>query len=295
MVHTVRRSLIKGVLVLLAIAAAGCGHTANVEKNIKLSEILCQLGQKFISKNQLLRAKAELSKAIKLNPENRRAHKLLGYVKLMEGLGSLYYIDRVQCLEGDEVEEHRKVANEHFRGSSKHLKLAVKMAEKKKKIESEGLLWLANIAVHFKRYDEAIKFAAQGLTNSFFPKRHLLHSVKGWAHFNKREYRKAGEDLRQAVFHENKFCLGRYRLAKVYFAKKKYDRAIKELEWTSKEKCPIQEAPYLLGRAYAQKRSMDQARKQFEVCVKMNPKSCLSKVCGRLARDAARSTVKIAE
>ena len=295
MVHSLRCSLSKGVLILWAVIAAGCGHTVSVEKDRKLSDISVRLASDFLNKNRLLQAKEELFKAVKLDPENMQAHKILGYVKMMEGLGSLYYIDRVQCLKGPEVEEQRKVANEHFRVGEIHLKKAVKMAKKENKIESEGLLWLANIADHFKRYDDAIEYAEQGLKHSFFPKRHLLHSVKGWAHYNKREYTKAGEDLRQAIFHENKFCLGRYRLAKVYFAKKKFDRVIKELEWTAREKCPIQEAPYLLGRAYVQKRSMNQAREQFEVCVKMNPKSCLSKVCERLARDATGGTVKVAE
>ncbi len=283
-----------GVLAL-AVVAVGCGHTAKVEKNEKLARISVQLGERFLVKNKLLQAKQEFSKAIKLDPEYLDAFKMLGFVKLMEGLGSLYYIDRIQCLKGDEAQEHREVAQKHFKIAEENLKKAVKMAKKVNKIESESLLWLANIADHFKRYDDAVSYAEQGLKHSFYPKRHLLHCAKGWAHYKKREYRKAGEDLRQAVFHENKFCLGRYRLAEVYFAKKKYSRAIKELEWTAKQKCPIQEARYLLGRAYAQKRSMDQAREQFEKCVKMNPKSCLSKVCERLSRDASGTKVQVAE
>ena len=295
MVHTERRPLGKSVLIMLAMMIVGCGHTAATDKNKHLSDISMQLGADFLRKKKPLQAKAELKKAIKLDPENRAAYKLLGFVKFMEGLGSLNYIDRTQCLDGEEVDEQRKIANKHLRISEKHLHTTVKMAEKENKIESEGLLWLANIAVHFKRYDDAIKLSGKGLEHSFFPKRHLLHSVKGWAHFHRKEYRQAGEDLRQAIFHEPKFCLGRYRLAKVNFAKKKYDKVIKDLELTIKEKCPIQEAPYLLGRVYAQKRSMDKAREQFKACVQMNPKSCLSKVCERLAKDAARSTVKVAD
>ena len=292
MVHALRRSL---SLVLVASLAAGCGHTAAMEKNIKLAKISCEIASNFISKHKLLQAKQELLKAVKLDPENSDAHKLLGYVKLAEGLRSLYYIDRIQCLEGDEVDEHRQVANKHMRQSEKSLLESIRLAKKNNIIASEALSYLANVMFHFKRYDDSVKYAAQGLERSFYPQRHMLHSIKGWAHFQKKEYREAGEDLRQAIFHLPKFCLGRYRLAKVYFARKKYDRAIKELEWTAKEKCPIQEAPYLLGRAYAQKRSMDKAQKQFQRCASMNPKSCLSKVCERLARDATRSTVQIAE
>ena len=284
----------QNLLILLAVLAAGCGDIST-EKNIELSRTHYLLGEDFLKKKKPLQGKQELLKAVKRDPENRLAYHLLGFVAFMEGLRSLNYVDRVQCLQGVEAEEQRKLASADFKRSEKYLIRSVKMAKKENKVESEALLWLANIAIHFKRHDDAIKYVSSGLENSYYPSRHLLHGVRGWALFQKGEYRKAGEELRQAIYNQAKFCLGHYRLAKVHFARKQYDKALKELAWTAKEKCPIQEAPYLLGRAYAQKRSMEQARKEFERCVKMNPKSCLSKVCRRLAKQATRGAQQVAK
>lgn len=276
-----------GVGALLVIMLAGCAETIP-DKNLKLSRTHYLLGEDFLKNKKPLQAKRELQKAISLDPNNRQAYVMLGFVAFYEGMHNLNHIDRARCTKGEEADDLRKNAEQEFERAKGFLKQSVKLAEEQEKTESEGLLLLANIAIHFKQYRQALKLVKQALKNNFYPRRHLLHSVAGWAHFHLGDYRNAGKELRQAIFHEPKFCLGRYRLAKVHFARKQYDNAITELKQVVDKNCPIQEGPYLLGRAYAQKRSMDQAHRQFQRCAKMYVRSCLSAVCLRLAKDAAR-------
>lgn len=261
-----------------------CNHT-QTKTDTKLSRTHFMMGEDYLKKKMPDSAKRELVRAIELDPENREAQMLLGVIFFLEGLQKANLVDREQCLKGLAAEEQRKVANDDFRRAEEYLKTAVGLSEKEKRIESEGLNYLANVALHFKRYDESISLCKKALDNILYSARQFALGTLGWAYYGKGDRVGAARELRQAIFHEPKFCVGRYRLAKVYYDDKSYDKVIEELQKVTEDKsCPIQEAHQLLGLAYLKARQPDQARQQFDQCVKLNPKSCISEECRHYAK-----------
>jgi len=276
---------------LLLGSGSGCDLSAQSERDIKLAETHYLLGADYLKNKKPFMAKQELLKSLRFDSDNSDAYHLLGVISFMEGIHKTDLIDRIQCLPPSDAKEQRRVADEDFRRGEQYLKNVVKLAKEDNKTESTTLVYLANIAFHFKRYDEAIKLCNEAMKNSYYASRQLTHGIIGWAYFHLGKLEKAGHALRQAVFHEPKFCVGRYRLAKVYFGQKNYNRAIFELKQIIDDKnCPLQEVPYVMGLAYIKKRELEQARKNFEACVTRNPNSCLAKTCSRLAKGATRST-----
>ncbi len=270
---------------LALLLVGGCPSTYGKD-NSKLSRTHYLLGADYIKKKMPNAAKRELFKSLELNDVNRDAHHLLGVIFFLEGVHKLNLLERTQCLRGLAAREQRVEANKEFRRCEKHFKSSVRMEqEQEKKVDSEGLNYLANVALHFKRFDEAIKLAKQSLDNILYSSRDLPLATLGWAYHQKGDEISAARELRQAIFHNPKSCIGRYRLAQVYYNQKRYDQAVQELvRVVNDKKCPIQDAHHLLGLSYMKKRNQELARIQFDKCVKLNPKSCLSEECRRFVK-----------
>ena len=91
---------------------------------------------------------------------------------------------------------------------------------------------------------------------------------------------RAAKALRQSLFEQPKFCVGRYRLAKVYYEQKDWDRAAEEIEQVTNDKaCPIQEAYHLAGMVALRREDREKAGRMFARCVDLAPKSCLASEC----------------
>lgn len=269
---------------MLLAAVVAC-DTGSVQRNAKLSNTHFLLGQDYLKRKNPQAAKQELLKALELDPENQEAHQLVGVVFFMEGVHAMNFIERRQCLKGSAASEQREVANETFRDAEKHFHKAVALSGKDGKIESEALNYLANIAIHFKRYKKAVEYTTRALENIMYGNRHMALGVRGWAYALKGDYADAARDLRQALFHQEGFCVGRYRLAKVYYEQKHYDEAIEELVRVVGDKtCMFQDPHHLLGLAYTKTRKPEKAKFHFDRCVASNPRSCLSEECRRYAK-----------
>ena len=102
----------------------------------------------------------------------------------------------------------------------------------------------------------------------------------GWALFQKKDVQSAWKELHEAVAKSPGFCVGRYRLAKVYVARNDFDRAAEELEAvTASSQCPIQEAFLLGGMVQERRRESAKARALFARCAQLAPRSCLAAEC----------------
>jgi type IV pilus assembly protein PilF len=145
---------------------------------------------------------------------------------------------------------------------------------------SEALNNLSVVSIHFGRYDEAVTLAEKALSNIVYREPFAAQGNLGLAYLGKNELARAAKALRQALFDQPQFCVGRYRLAKVYYEQKEYDLAAEELDKVTGEKtCPIQEAFHLAGLVSLRRDDRGHAAQMFERCVALAPRSCLAREC----------------
>lgn len=239
------------------------------------------LGADYFGKGLIAPALEELLKAIELNPDNADAQHLLGLVFLRKGADAEGLATRTSCLKGDELKLEKAERDEQFKKAEERFKLAVKIRPD----FSEALNSLAVVSLHFDRFDEAIKYAQQALANITYREAFMAEGNLALAYLNKREYARAAKELRQALFVEPRFCVGRYRLARVYFEQKEYDRAKEELDKVTNDKAcgMIQEAFHLAGMVALHQQDRETAHAMFERCVQIGDRSCLAQEC-RIAR-----------
>lgn len=268
---------------LLAIAVGACASQPT--RNPSLSQAHLRLGADYFGKRAPQAAKSELLRAIHYDDENQEAHYLLGVIFLTEGIYALNYGQQGRCLTGMAATEQSQAADEAFTLAGKYLLRSVALARRDERTDSEALNALANVELHFKRYAEAIRLCGEALDNVLFAGQHLALANRAWAEFEVGNLPRAARDLRQALFHRSAFCLGHFRLGRVYLAQQRWSEAIEELKQAAGDAtCSIQEASFYLGQAYAKQGSLAQAREQFAQCVASDPKSCVSFECRRHAR-----------
>jgi len=279
-----------GLAGVLLIGPGCSGLAANVsDRDIEVSKTHFRIAADHLANRRALEARRELNRSLKKNPQNRESHKLLGIIEFMEGVYKGNLVDRNQCLNGAEADEQRAVSNAEFRKAETRFKRAVALAKKAEEIDAQALVYLANIAIHFKRYKDAVTFIEQALLDDLYRDHHLALAVKGWAIYKQGKLKEAAQVLRQANYARAGFCIGLYRLGKVYYDLKSYSRAVTELEKLKEFKdCPLQEVPHLMGMAYTHTgAAREKVRKQFELCIQSNKKSCLARECTRLLKNVA--------
>jgi Tfp pilus assembly protein PilF len=234
------------------------------------------LGADYFQKGLVAPALEELLKSVELNPRNPDAHNLLGLIFLRKAADSEELSVRAQCLKGDELRLEKDTMDGQFKKAEDHFKTAIEI----KPNFSEALNNLAVVAIHFGRYDEAISLDEKALSNIVYREPFAAQGNLGLAYLNKSDLARAGQALRQALFEQPAFCVGRYRLAKVYYEEKEYDRAADELEKVTGDKaCPIQEAYQLAGMVALRRQDRGKAAQLFQRCVQLAPKSCIAREC----------------
>jgi Tfp pilus assembly protein PilF len=259
---------------LLILALAGCATAPRVDPDASDKRYL--LGADYFSKGMVGPALEELLRAVELNPNNADAHNLLGLVFLRKGAEAEEMSLRSQCLRGEDLRLEQTEMDDSFKKAEEQFRQAVTL----KPDFSEALNNLAVVAIHFGRYDEAIERAEKALANIIYREPFAAQGNLGLAYLSKNELARAAKALRQALFDQPQFCVGRYRLAKVYYEQKEYDLAAEELEKVTGEKaCPIQEAFHLAGLVSLRREDRARAAQMFERCVALAPRSCLARQC----------------
>lgn len=245
--------------------------------NAEASDKRFQLGVDYFSKGMVSAALEELIKAVDLDPNNADAHNLLGLVWLRKGADAEDMATRSQCLKGEELVLEKQEMDGHFKKAAERFHEAVRLRPD----FSEAYNNLAVVSTHFGKYDDAVGYAEKALSNVVYREPYAARGNLGLAYLNKQEYAKAAKELRQAIFDEPRFCVGRYRLAKVYYEQKDYERAGEEIDKVMGDKaCPIQEAAYLAGLVALRRGDRQRAAMSFERCIQLAPKSCLAVECG---------------
>ena len=155
----------------------------------------------------------ELIKAVKLDPNNADAHNLLGLVWLRKGAEAEELSTRNQCLKGESLALEKQEADAQFKKAEQELRRAIAL----KQDFSDARNNLAVVMLHFGRYDEAVQLEEKALANIVYRDPYAAQGNLGQAYLEKGDYVRAAMALRQALFEQPKFCVGRYRLAKVYY------------------------------------------------------------------------------
>lgn len=252
-----------------------CGPTSRVI-DASGSEKQYLLAADYFAKNMVQPATAELQKALELNPENPDAHNLLGLISLRKASEVEELAVRLQCLKGEEMTLEKQEMDAHFKKADEEFRKAVSL----KKDFSEALNNLAVVAMHFGRYDEAISLEEKALSNIIYREPYYAEGNLGLAYLSKNDLARAAKTLRQAVFEQPAFCVGRFRLAKVYYEQKEYEHAQEELDRVTGDKaCPIQEAFHLAGMVALRREDRSRASDMFQRCTQLAPKSCLAREC----------------
>jgi len=274
----VRRHL-AAVIGLLGTFSAGLalsGCAARVKKDTDQSQIRFQLAADYFRNHRSEAALDELQRALELDAENADAFNLLGLISLQQGAEYVAQVETESCLTGDDAASVLRDASAKFREAEQKLRRATELRPQ----FSEAWNNLAVAALQLQDYELAVTAARNALKDVTYGQPEIARANLGWALFLNKDVQGAWKELHEAVAHAPGFCVGRYRLAKVYVERGEYDRAGDELDAILvKDQCPIQEAYLLAGMVAQRRREPAKARGAFDRCAKLAPRSCLAGEC----------------
>ena len=271
------KQVTKWVWTATLVLLVGCATAPRVDPEASEKHYL--LAADYYSKGSTRPALQELFQAVELNPGNSEAHNLLGIVFLRQAADAEELIERLNCLKSEESKLERQEIEAKFKKAEEQFQLAVNYHP-----DFSGA-WnnLAVVHLHFQHWDLAVTAATQALSNMVYAEPWAAQGNLAWAFYQKGNYLRATKELREALHANPHFCVGRYRLAKVYYAQGNLQGAVEELQQlTGDRTCPIQEAYLLLGQIDLRKGTSEdrkQAAEALRHCVELAPQGCLAQQC----------------
>jgi type IV pilus assembly protein PilF len=245
------------------------------------SFIRYQLGVEYFKSQRLEAAVEELEKALGADPENADAHNMLGLIALRQGHDYVAQGETNDCLSGRDAELVRQDATRRFKEAEQHFRRAITFRP-----EFAGA-WnnLAVAAIQLEEWPAAVTAASQALKDSTYTEPEFARANLGWAYLQLKETQRAWKELHEAVSRAPRFCVARYRLAKVYFERGDMEQAAENIDPVVEDaRCPIQEAFMLGGLVQQRRKSRDRARALFNRCADLAPRSCAAAQCRRYAQ-----------
>jgi type IV pilus assembly protein PilF len=274
-----RRRLLLAAAGLTLIIGPGC--VPRSKRDPDQSQVLYELGAKYYAGRRVEAAIAELQKALKADPENADAYNMLGIIALRQGADYLTQLETASCLKGRDAEVVREDALQKFREAEANFKKAVELRAE----FSNAWNNLSVASFHLEDWDGSIAAARNALKDPTYSEPQMARANLGWAYFYKKDLLNAWKELHEAVSQGPGFCVGQYRLAKVYVERGEIDSAADEVDAViANEKCPIQEAYLLGGLVHERRKDRDRARALFERCASLAPRSCMASACTRYAQ-----------
>ena len=253
------RTTIAAVIIwIVAGLCPACGSTEAAEKARRRSDRFYEAGYTtWFEEHDTLAAIRHLTRSIEADPENDRAHYLLGTLRLARG-------------EYEEAEKHIAEAV-RFRAEGNPAGLA------------EAQNGLGVVYIHTKRLKEAVEVLEKSADEVLNREPWLARGNLGWAHIELGEYDDAIETLRRAVFDQPKFCVGLYRLGQAYYLKGDYKNAevaLKRGVEVPEKGCDrLQDAHHLLGMTYLRLSRDAEAKSSFEICRDIDPSTETGSAC----------------
>jgi Tfp pilus assembly protein PilF len=264
---------------LVTLGAAACASRPKRDPDQSLA--LYQLGVDNYRNRRVEAAIEELGKALKADPENAEAHNLLGIITLNQGHDYVMQVEGAGCLKGRDAEMVREDAVRKFREAETHFRRALALRPS----FSEASNNLAATLLQLQDWDGAIGAASEALKDATYTQPEFARANLGWAYFHKKDLQRAWKELHEAASRAPGFCVGRYRLAKVYVERGDMDEAAQEADAVVADpRCPIQEAFLLAGLVHQRRKNPERAKALFDRCSTMAPKSCVADECRRYAQ-----------
>ena len=249
---------------------------------MKKSQTRLDLATDFLRKQQLEAAEIEAKKALEFHSGNAEAHYILGLVDYFRSRSAHQLLEIDQCLTGVDAEVLLKEKARFLEQAETHLEEACK------RNPELGEAWATRgvTATLRGRHTEAISHLETALGH---PARlqniALVRANLGWAYFHRNDMASATKELLQAAQFQPGMCVATYRLGRVYFARKEWEKALQKFrEVTGPLGCPLQDAHLYMMKTYLELGVDAELAEAESACVGMAPKSCVALQCGALSR-----------
>jgi tetratricopeptide (TPR) repeat protein len=209
-----------------------------------------------------------LFKAIEIDPNNSKAHLLLGTMFLLH--------------RDDNPKDYDRKAEYHL-GKV----LEIQASEDRQPEESlvpDARNGLGVLYIHQKRLPQAVDELNKAVGDLFNRGAYMAWGNLGWAYLEMENYPKAIDALIRSVRLHPRFCVGYYRLGTAYLKSKQYQQAEQVLTQAieADERCKtFQDAWHLRGEARMNLGMRDDAHGDFERCVELDANNEAGKSCGR--------------
>src|SRR5258708_2633674 len=222
----------------LVLVLASCGIVHD-ERDVAKSTTRLDLAKDFLRKHQLEAAEAECNRAIALNPHGDEAYLVRGLIALTRATDTKRTMEIDGCLTGVDAEATQRDLDTDLTKADADFAIAAKTPD-------YGEAWADRGLVHTLQedYASAVELLRHALEN---PMRMLSPSLArahlGWALFHQKKYVDAAKELRQALQFQPNMCVASYRLGRVYFARKEWEKAAELFSGVSDDPaCGSQEA-----------------------------------------------------
>lgn len=264
-------------LAVLSLALAACPGSRT--RDPKKSNTRLDLAKDFLRKGQLEAAEQEGQKALGFDGRNVEAHNVLGLVDFVRALNNFKDREVDQCLTGVDREAAIPDFDRFLKSADQHFGNAIEINRE----YGEGWANRGAVALQLEEYDRALEQLETALG---FPAQlenvALTRSNLGWAYFQKKDYVNAAKHLRQSLQFQPGMCVSTYRLGRVYFARKEWQKALEKFQAvTGDAGCPIQEAHLYLIMTYQAMRT-PVSKAAADRCVKLASDSCTAARCRAL-------------
>jgi type IV pilus assembly protein PilF len=237
-----------------------------------------QLGVEYYRSRRVEASVEELRKALDADPENAEAYNMLGLIALNQGYDFVVQAESAACLLGKDGELVREDAARRFREAEQQFRRAVALRPEFPQAWNN----LSVAAMQLQDWTGAVNAAAEALKDSTYGEPEVARANLGWAYLQMKQTQRAWKELHEAVSRAPRFCVGRYRLAKVYFERGDLAQAAENVDAVVNDaRCPIQEALLLAGLVHQRDRNRDRALGLFRRCADLAPRSCLAGECRR--------------
>lgn len=258
----------------LLCALSGC---PTPEADITKSEKRLAIAKDFLAKRQLEAAESETNRALSLNPNNEEAFNTRGLIWMVRAYETKRTLEIDSCLTGIDAEATHQDLEKFLAKADEDFAHAVKLTP------DYGEAWSNRGVVYYllEEYDRSAEFLTKALENPFrLIDPGLTRANLGWALFHQNKLVEAAKELRQVKQFAPEMCLATYRLGRVYFARKEWEKAAELFETVSNDpSCGSQEASLYLMQTRLQQGLTDDARTARDACLARSPQSCIASQC----------------